>query len=61
MTATEYQQSRRTKAQARWFAILAMKRKGHKWREVAAHFGLDTAYAFRLAQQAIEIELRNKL
>ena len=55
-----YYKRKREKAEKRWFAVLAKKREGLKWREVAAFFGIDTAFAFRMAQQAIEIELGRK-
>jgi hypothetical protein len=61
MTTHEaYYKRKREKAEKRWFQVLAKKREGLKWREVAAFFGIDTAFAFRMAQQAIEIELSRK-
>lgn len=55
-----YYKRKREKAQKRWFQVLAKKREGLKWREVAAFFGIDTGFAHRMAQQAIEIELERK-
>ena len=55
-----YCKRKREKAEKLWFAVLAKKREGLKWRKVAAFFGIDTAFAFRMAQQAIEIELERK-
>lgn len=61
MTTHEaYYKRKREKAEKRWFQVLAKKREGLKWREVAAFFGIDTGFAHRMAQQAIEIELRRK-
>lgn len=59
-TRQAYYKRKREKAEKRWFQVLAKKREGLKWREVAAFFGIDTSFAFRMAQQAIEIELERK-
>lgn len=51
-----YHAERRRVAIARWRLMLAMRRKGSKFREIARHFGISTAAAFDRVTKAESFE-----
>lgn len=56
MTSKEYQYGRHEKAERRWFAVLAKRREGMKWKDIADHFKCDVGFAYRMARKAENLE-----
>ncbi len=56
MNTTEKPKTKRERAVERWFQVLAKRREGMKWKEMAEHFKCDASSLHKMARNAENIE-----